>query len=288
MTSRITPPNTAPFRSPDNWDVDRVDVRAYLARIDHPNVISPSAESLRSLAEAHVRAIPFENIDVLLGTHRGIGLDVISDKLVYRHRGGYCYEHALLFAAVAEQLGFPVRRLIARVQPQRSGPRTHMTLRITADGVDHLVDVGFGAGMFTPMPLRDGVAVDQAGWPHRLTKDNDFWTLAKQTEDGWLPLHSFDESAQWPADYQVAHHYVSTHPNSRFVGRLIVMRLDRGVSRRLINDELAVEYPDGRLERTPVPLERLEGVLRELGVALDRGELAELRSKLPASAVGRW
>jgi N-hydroxyarylamine O-acetyltransferase len=285
MSSPITPDTAAlPM---DNWDVHRVDLPAYLARIGHPHV-SPSAESLRSLTEAHVRAIPFENVDVLLGTHRGIGMDVITDKLIYRQRGGYCYEHTLLFAAVAEQLGFPVRRLIARVQPQRSGARTHMTLRITADGVDHLVDVGFGAGMFTPMPLRDGVVVDQAGWPHRLTADNGTWTLAKQTGAGWLPLHAFDESAQRPIDYQVAHHYVSTHPNSRFVGQLIVMRLDRGVSRRLVDDQLTVEYSDGRLERTLVPLERLDDVLRELDVVLDRGELAELRGKLPVSAGRPW
>src|SRR5919198_262873 len=113
----------------------------------------------------------------------GIGLDAISDKLVHRRRGGYCYEHALLFAAVAERLGFRVRRLMARVQPHRSGPRTHMTLRVTADGVDHLVDVGFGAGMIAPMPLRDDVIVDQAGWPHRLTSSDGIWTLAKQTPD---------------------------------------------------------------------------------------------------------
>lgn len=31
---------------------------------------------------------------------------------------------------------------------------------VGADGVDHLVDVGFGARMLYPMPLHDGVVVD--------------------------------------------------------------------------------------------------------------------------------
>jgi N-hydroxyarylamine O-acetyltransferase len=270
MSSAITAPAT-------EWNIDLVDVEAYLARIDHPRV-PPTAEALRSLTRAHVRTIPFENVDVLLGTHRGIGLEAITDKLVRRLRGGYCYEHALLFAAVAQRLGFEVRRLMARVQPHRSGPRTHMTLRVRADGTDHLVDVGFGAGMFVPMPLRDGAVVDQAGWPHRLTSTDGLWTLAKRAEDGWQPLHEFDESPARPIDYQVAHHYVSTHPASPFTGRLVVMRLDDGVSRRLIDDTLTTEHADGRVERTTVPPERLGTVLRDLDVVLDGGELADLRA----------
>ncbi len=82
----------------DEWDVASLDVDAYLDRIDHRRV-PPSADALRSLHEAHVRAIPFENVDVVLGTHPGLQLGVIADKFVRRHRGGYCYEHALLFAA---------------------------------------------------------------------------------------------------------------------------------------------------------------------------------------------
>ena len=262
----------------DEWDVTSLDLDAYLDRIDHPRV-PPSVDALRSLHEAHVRAIPFENVDVVLGMHHGLGLDVIGDKLVRRHRGGYCYEHALLFAAVLAQLGYPVQRRIARVQPHRAGPRTHMMLAVPADGVDYLVDVGFGAGMLYPMPLRDGAVVDQAGWDHRVTRDGAVWTLSKRAEDGWEPLHTFDGAPQHPIDYDVAHHYTSTHPRSPFTGRLVVMRLDHGVSRRLVGDDLTVEYAGGRLERTSVAPERLDATLRELGVVLDAEELDALADR---------
>ncbi|HEY0575729.1 MAG TPA: arylamine N-acetyltransferase [Pseudonocardia sp.] len=232
-----------------------------------------------SLHEAHVRTIPFENVDVLLGSHRGLGLDAITDKLVRRRRGGYCFEHALLFAAVAQQLGYQVTRLISRVQPHRAGPRTHMSLKVRAEGVDHLVDVGFGSGLLTAMPLRDGVVVDQAGWKHRLTRDGRRWTLAKQTKQGWEPQHLFDEEdEQRPIDYQVAHHYVSTHPGSPFTHQLIVIRLEPGLRRQLIGGTLTEEHADGRLVETPIPLEALEDTLRLLDVVLDRGEMAELRA----------
>ena len=110
------------------WNIESLDLDAYLARIGHARV-APSADALRSLHRAHVLAIPFENIDVILGTHPGIGLDAIQAKLVGRQRGGYCYEHALLFGAALEQLGFDVVRRVGRVQPHKAGPRTHGLVR---------------------------------------------------------------------------------------------------------------------------------------------------------------
>lgn len=239
-----------------------------------------SVDALRSLHEAHVRAIPFENVDVVLGTHRGLGLDVISDKLVHRYRGGYCFEHALLFAAVLERLGFAVQRRMARVQPHRSGLRTHMMLAVHAGGVDHLVDVRFGAGLLYPMPLRDGAVVDQAGWEHRLTHDGALWTLWKRGDHGWDDLHASDDTPQRLVDYEVAHHYTATHPRSPFTSRLVVMRLDHGVSRRLIGDELTVEHAHGHPERTTIPPDRLDDTLRELDVVLDTEELDALHAAL--------
>lgn len=221
--------NTSTLCGPgiDEWDVAFLDVDAYLDRIGHPRV-PPSADGLRSLHEAHVRAIPFENVDVVLGTHPGLQLDRISDKLVRGRRGGYCYEHALLFAAVLEHLGYAVQRRIARVGR---------------------------------------------------------WTLSKRVADGWEALHAFDETPQRPIDYEVAHHYTSTHPRSPFTGQLIVMRLDHGVSRRLVGDELTVEYADGRFQRSTVAPGRLDATLRELDIVLDADELAALAARRPRTAL---
>ncbi|WP_145806212.1 arylamine N-acetyltransferase family protein [Kribbella amoyensis] len=257
------------------WSTELLDLDAYLRRIAHPRV-GPSAENLRSLHAAHVRAIPFENADVILGTHPGVGLDAIQAKLVGRQRGGYCYEHALLFAAALERLGFEVERRMARVQPHRSGPRTHMVLLVRVDGQEFQADVGFGAGVLYPMPLKDGVVVDQAGWEHQLTSDGELWTLSKRTADGWVPLHASSAEPQRLIDYEVAHHYVATHPHSPFSTKLVVMRLSDGVSRRLVGDELTTEYADGRTESRQVSRNELGTVLADLDVILTDEELAQL------------
>jgi N-hydroxyarylamine O-acetyltransferase len=258
-----------------DWHTDEFDLDGYLARTG-AEAGPPGTAALRALVRAHTLAVPFENVDVVLGRHPGLSPAAITGKLVHRRRGGYCYEHCLLFAAVAERLGYPVTRLSSRVRPHRAGARTHMTLLVTADGERQLVDVGFGAGMIGPMPLRDGVEVDQAGWPHRLTERDGVWTLSERTPDGWEPRHAFTTEPQRPVDYEVQHHYTSTHPHSPFVGRLVVMRLADGISRRLVGDRLTVRHADRRTATTVVPPERLGATLRDLDVELTGPELTDL------------
>ena len=96
------------------WQIERLDVDAYLARIGL-SVQPPSRSALDRLLEAHVRTFTFDNIDVLLEQHRGVGLDAVQSKFVGRGRGGYCFEHATLFAATLERLGFTVERRLGRV-----------------------------------------------------------------------------------------------------------------------------------------------------------------------------
>lgn len=261
------------------WNTETLDLDAYLRRIGHARVTA-SVDALHSLHSAHVRAIPFENVDVILGAHPGIELDAIQAKVVARQRGGYCYEHALLFAAALERLGFEVQRRVARVQPHKSGPRTHMLLLVRVDGQEFLADVGFGAGQLFPTPLKDGAIVNQAGWDHRLTVDGNVWTLSKKSPEGWIPQHASTNEPQRLIDYQVYHHYVSTHPNSPFSSKLIVMRLDDGISRRLVGHELTTEYADGRVEQRVVRPDEVDAVLKELDVELSEEELEHVLGRV--------
>jgi N-hydroxyarylamine O-acetyltransferase len=249
-----------------------VDLDAYLARTGQERR-PPSADALKDLMRAHVRAIPFENVDVVLRQHQGISLDVVSAKLVGRRRGGYCYEQSGLFAAVLEQLGYRVHRLSGRVQPRRPGPYTHMTLVVDVGGESFLADVGFGAGIMDPMPLADGAVVDQAGWEHRLIQGNGWWTLQKGPED----LLDFRLNEMHPIDYEVYHHYTSTHPNSPFTGRLVIMTLEPGVSRKLLGRQLTVEKPDGSSETATVAPEELDATLKDFGIELTPDELNKLQ-----------
>src|SRR3569623_3194566 len=87
----------------------------YLKRIGYAGPLEPTFDTLAASVGLHVRAIPFENLDVLLGRPPRLDLPALRGKLVDSQRGGYCYEHASLCAAELEALGFTVARHSARV-----------------------------------------------------------------------------------------------------------------------------------------------------------------------------
>src|SRR6516164_7620350 len=93
-----------------------LDLPAYLDRVEYTGPCAPTTAVLQALHLAHVTHIPFENLDIQLGRPIRLDLESLQAKLVRARRGGYCFEHNTLFAAVLERLGFGVTRLAARVR----------------------------------------------------------------------------------------------------------------------------------------------------------------------------
>jgi N-hydroxyarylamine O-acetyltransferase len=94
-------------------DAAAFNLEAYLARIGGARALAPSLEALRALHQAHVGAIPFENLDILLGRTIRVDLASVEAKLVAARRGGYCFEQNTLFRAALEALGYAVTALSA-------------------------------------------------------------------------------------------------------------------------------------------------------------------------------
>ena len=236
-----------------------LDLEAYLERIGYRGPVEPTHGVLDELHLGHVTMIPFENLDILLGLPIRLDLESLQRKLVQGRRGGYCFEHNTLFAAALEEIGFGVTRLAARVRFGTRGvtARTHMTLRVEADGEGWLADVGFGAGsIFRPMPIEPGRDVDHFGWRFRLVDDGENRVLQARRPTGWADLYAFTFEPQHAIDYELANHYTSTHPSSPFTRtltaqlsapeRLLILR-----GRKLIEetpfDESVSEVGEGEL-----------------------------------------
>ncbi len=195
-------------------------MHAYLARIGYAGSLEPTAGCLGALHLAHVTSIPFENIDIHIGRPIRLDLESLQDKLVRARRGGYCFENNSLFAAALEETGFAVTRLAARVHGGTGG-RTHMVLRVEADGTSWLADVGFGGGsILQPIAFEPGPVVEQFGWRFRLADVEGGRELQALRPDGWLGYYVFTLEPQLPIDYEIANHYTSTHPDSLFVRTL--------------------------------------------------------------------
>ena len=88
---------------------------AYFNRVNWRGPTACDYATLAGLLSAHTGAIPFENFDVLLGRPVRLELEGLQSKLIKFRRGGYCFEHASLSAAVLERLGFAPVRHAARV-----------------------------------------------------------------------------------------------------------------------------------------------------------------------------
>jgi len=220
-----------------------LDLSGYLERIGYAGDLRPSRSVLEALHLAHATHIPFENLDILLGRPIRLDLASLQAKLVKDRRGGYCFEQNLLFSAVLRQLGFSVTNLAARVRYRTTTllPRTHMLLLVELAGERWLADVGFGAdGLLLPVPLLSVEGVRHFAWSYRVIDEAGLWVLQSLREGAWMDLYAFSLEPQLAADYEMANHYVSTHPSSRFV-QMLTAQLPSPEVRHILRDRELVE-----------------------------------------------
>jgi N-hydroxyarylamine O-acetyltransferase len=262
------------------WEIERLDLDAYLDRVEYDGDTSPTAQTLAALHRAHLATIPFENLDVVLGRGIEVDLDSVEAKLVRRRRGGYCFEHGVLFAAALERLGYAVDRLLARVGDdwERPRARTHMTLRVHADGAAWLADVGFGNGILEPLPFAADGPVIQQRWTFALAASGSHsWRLRERQGADWRTRYAFDDQRVYPADIVMANHFTSTFPRSPFVGQAVVVRRDGEATRRLVGRRLSVTRPDGSTEERDLGDDEVaEALLEAFRLPLSPQELAAL------------
>lgn len=192
----------------------------YFKRIDYKGGRQVSAETLKQLHLGHVMNIPFENLDVFARKNISLELDDLFDKLVRRHRGGYCFEMNGLFAAVLTAIGFPVSRHLARVYHEgfdNSG-KTHMVLLVQADGQQWVCDVGFGGNsLAAPLLFEEGREQEHLGRIHRVMADPVYgYRVEFKTAAGFEPIYAFTREDCCPVDYLIANHYTATFPESFF------------------------------------------------------------------------
>lgn len=210
------------------------DLAAYLARIALKEAPKPTIEGLRTLQRAHRLAIPFENLDLLLG--RSVSLDpaIRFDKLVRRRRGGYCFEQNPLLLDGMQALGFDARLLLGRVWlgATELPPRTHTLVLAEIDGTQWIADAGFGGSDCPPMKLTPHEVESSDGTRHRLSLDPEIgWALERTgnptATDGrgsgtdWVRQYSFTTDPVSADEVAEASHYVATLPGGRFTSNIV-------------------------------------------------------------------
>ena len=267
-----------------------VDLAGYFDRVGYPGPVEATVETLHALVAAHNRSIPFENLDPLMGIPvDDLSPAAVTDKLVNRRRGGYCYEQNGLMGYVLAELGFGVERLAGRVVWMNPDPalpaQTHQVLSVTVPGVDgrFLVDVGFGGQTLTsPIRLEAGPIQPTRHEPYRLREHREGYLLEVQIRGDWQPLYMFSTRPQPRIDLEVGSWYVSTYPNSVFVVGLTAALVTDDARWNLRGRNLAI-HRDGDTERIrfDTAAQVLDALTDRFGIDLtDLGDRDDLEARV--------
>src|SRR5579859_4334802 len=258
-----------------------LDPREYLDRIHFAygagfDSLEPSLRLLRALHEAHLLAVPFENLSIHYGQPIILREEALYEKIVRRRRGGFCYELNGLFAWLLRQLGFTVTLLSARVAEADGGfsPEfDHMALLVShLDGAEWLADVGFGDSFRRPLRMQPDVEQDGAdGRRYRLRFDaaDGSWLMRQGGESGWESQYRFTLQPHIMADFADRCHFQQTSPDSHFTQKRICSRALPDGRVTLSDRRLITTLHGARLERELVTEDEYRDVLAErFGVTL--------------------
>jgi N-hydroxyarylamine O-acetyltransferase len=195
-----------------------------------------------------------------------------------------------LLSDALRAIGFKVTDLAARVlwgQPEdATTARTHMLLRVEAEGKSWLADAGFGGQTPTgPLELVSGIEQSTPHEPFRLIRrDDSDWRMQAQIDGTWMTLYRFDLQPQFPADYRVSNYWTSTNPDSHFVTGVSAARAPAGRRLTLRNRQFAEHTAGGATtKRTLATTAEISAVLQdEFLIRLpDDPKLGEMLDRLP-------
>ncbi len=226
------------------------------------------AAALAAMMQAQLRSITFENLDVQAGKVVSLVPEEIVGKIIgvdgQAARGGYCYELNGLFAMALTALGVEWQFVACRPMfyPMRR-PKTHMAVLVSLAGERYLCDLGFGSyGMRAPIALSQVNLLQQQDFDQfRLISPTPAeYVLQANLNGAWVSQFGFDvESAEW-IDFMPANYLNSTHPDTVFVHKLLLIRQHASGRVMLVGDELK-QSESGVTQSRQVSAAELESVL---------------------------
>jgi N-hydroxyarylamine O-acetyltransferase len=232
-------------------------VDAYLDRIGitvSPTTITTDLATLTELMQAHLRSVPFENLDVFHQRPVRTDLDWSIPKLVEHRRGGWCFELNGAFGALLASLGFEIRLLGAAVL--LGGPNStinHLCLEVMLDE-PWLVDVGFGDTFIKPLALNTAAEQDGGNGWYQFIASPIGTTLARLIDGVPAAHYRFKRVAHRLSDFDSASDALAADEGGSFrTGQIVTRLLDESGARvTLTPDRLDVRERDGSLRSSSV------------------------------------
>jgi N-hydroxyarylamine O-acetyltransferase len=194
--------------------------------------------------------------------------NALYDKIVTRHRGGYCFELNGLFTWLLRSLGFPVTEYMSRFLRDAEGTdeipmRRHRVLRVACGGAEYLCDVGVGSvAPRKPLPLSTGTVSEQGSERYVLERHVFFgYVLFEWHNNEWRKLYSFTEEEQLDIDYIMPSFYCEQHPDSDFRKMDMVHIFTENGRKSVAGREIRIFKPGGTEVLSPATEEAYHELL---------------------------
>jgi len=253
-----------------------MDIPTYLMRINYTDSVKPDVQTLRGLQLAHMRHVPFENLDIGLKRPIQLSEEALWNKIVVQKRGGFCYELNGVFARLLSEIGFDVTYLNARVY-NHTGELgidfDHLALLvgIPKQSARWLADAGFGDSFNEPLSFEERGEQVQGLRAYRLEQTPGGYITWQKNYDGlWERHYFFDlQPRNFPADYEAACLYHQTSPESSFTRGGIISRATPDGRVSLEDGRLILTSKGLREERPIAGKEEYQALLQEhFGIVL--------------------
>ncbi len=238
-------------------------LETYFKRIGYTGTREPTLAVLNAVQEAHLKSIPYENLDIHLGRTLPISETRAYEKIVLEQRGGWCYEMNSLFAWALREMGFVVQyHSSAVLRPNGLTPDgDHLILLVQLEEGTFLADVGFGDGSIPVLPLQQGTY--QSGFlEYGMSYTAPYWTMHNPKQSNTAGF-AFTLEPRQLKFFQERCTDLQTNAESGFVRTTVCQRITREALYTLRGAVLGELTASGKTERTLKNMADYQKVLLE-------------------------
>jgi arylamine N-acetyltransferase len=196
-------------------------INLYLHKIEYKKNIELNGKTLKALQIAHLKNIPYENLDILNHVPLSLDAEALFKKMILNYRGGYCFELNGLYSNLLKSLGFDVINLAGRFINDETSfqMRRHRILKVNTEDGTYICDVGVRSeSPRIALKLIAGLVQNDGVSEYKFEQDNFYGHILWQREEGknWKKLYGFTDEPQLDIDYIMPSFFCEKHPDSPF------------------------------------------------------------------------
>jgi len=226
-------------------------IQPYLKRINFKKLVDTSLNTLFELQKAHIKNVPFENLDIHYNKEIKLDVDTIYRKIVHNKRGGFCYELNGLFYSLLKTIGFNVKMISAKVHKKNDiyGKEfDHLATIARVNNQDYLVDVGFGKFAFEPLVMKMNVLLTDDFGKFQFNKfDENYFKINELVDGKLIPQYIFKTIPRKLSNFEAMCTFHQTSSESHFTAKKVIT-IFTGKERVTLNDNLLKITTNGKVD----------------------------------------